>query len=451
MQDQDWKQFFPTFNIRKRGVLFEEYRASIENIKASEQSFSFFANLAVVLVTASGSLLFAQSKDGGSLALLIDNVWLSLAILISMFFFTCLTASYIGNKIRSLLFEERKVVVLRVILGLDYGSQQLVLPIDRIEGATNPFKIKFFPSLFCSFFYPFWVFLLFFAVTSLFLLKTISVGISIHQENASLSIVSENLYTIYIASIISIILFFRKSLFDSHENFKLIFSEITSKSIFFGLIDNIGNALYRARLSRYESMRIGINLEKFYPILTHIEDRRFFKHGGFDIRAIVRAIQQYYLRKKRSGASTITQQLARTLFIADYYKTYRRKLVEILLATWLESILTKREIIDIYLSSVRFSKGVHGVAKAASSFFPDIAPKDLSTCHIFILIERIANIHDTLKLERINALLTSAEQISILNPLEVRSIKNLYYNLVISQKLYCQEFEKITDWNLSEF
>jgi len=451
MQDQGWKQFFPTFTIKKRGILFEEYRASIENIKASEQAFSFFTNLAVVLVTASGSLLFAQSQDGGSLALLIDNIWLSLAILISMFFFTCLTASYIGNKIRSLLFEERKVVVLRVILGLDYGSQQLVLPINRIEGATNPFKIKFFPSLFCSFFYPFWVFWIFFAVTSLFLLKTISIGISIHQENAYLSIVSNNLYPIYFTSIISIILVFRHSLFDSHENFKLIFAGLTSKTLFLGLIDNIGNALYRARLSRHESLRIGINLEKFHNILTHIEDRRFFKHGGFDIRAIARAIQQYYTRRKRSGASTITQQLSRTLFIEDYSKTYRRKLVEILLAIWLESILQKHEIIDIYLSSVRYSKGVHGAAGAASYFFPDIAPKDLSTCHIFILIERIANIHNTLKLERINALLASAEQISILTPSEVRSIKNLYYTLVISQKLYCQEFEKITDWNLSEF
>ena len=174
MQDSDWKQFYPTFKIQKRGILFEEYRAAIESIKSSEQSFSFFANLAIILVTAGGSVIFSQTKDGGHLTLLVENVWFSFMLLTFVYIFILITSSYIGNRIKSFLYEERKVVILRVILGLDYGSQHLVLPIDRVEGAINPFEIKFFPSLFYPHFYPFWVFLIFFSATSLFLLNIIS-------------------------------------------------------------------------------------------------------------------------------------------------------------------------------------------------------------------------------------------------------------------------------------
>jgi len=143
--------------------------------------------------------------------------------------------------------------------------------------------------------------------------------------------------------------------------------------------------------------------------------------------------------------------MARTIFIEDYFKTYRRKIVEIALSCWVESLLTKKEILDIYLSSVRFSKGVYGVSSALKHFFPDVDPSGIGKEHIFILIERVANIHDVLIIDRIAALLDSAVKSNVLTISNVRTVKDMYFRLTIQGKLYTPEFERISAWNMSDY
>jgi penicillin-binding protein 1A len=111
--------------------------------------------------------------------------------------------------------------------------------------------------------------------------------------------------------------------------------------------------------------------------LVATEDRKFYKHSGVDMKGIARAI----IKDIRAGgfvegASTITQQLAKTLFLTPR-KTIVRKIKEAILAFQLERRYTKDEILELYLNQVYFGSGAYGVKSAAEMFFGK-SVKDLS-------------------------------------------------------------------------
>ena len=100
-----------------------------------------------------------------------------------------------------------------------------------------------------------------------------------------------------------------------------------------------------------------------------IEDRRFYEHGGFDPVGIARAIMTDLAQGRTAqGASTITQQLARTLFLSND-QTVERKTRELLLAVQLEQKFTKKQILALYLSRVYFGSGAYGLEAASRRFF----------------------------------------------------------------------------------
>jgi penicillin-binding protein 1A len=99
------------------------------------------------------------------------------------------------------------------------------------------------------------------------------------------------------------------------------------------------------------------------------EDRRFFKHWGLDGGGMLRAaIANLRARRFVQGGSTVTQQLAKNLFL-DSERTIRRKLEELVLALWLELRLSKLDILELYLNRVYFGGGAYGVETAAQRFF----------------------------------------------------------------------------------
>ena len=103
--------------------------------------------------------------------------------------------------------------------------------------------------------------------------------------------------------------------------------------------------------------------------LIATEDRKFYSHSGVDLKAILRAIvKDIWAGEFVEGASTITQQLAKTLFLTPR-KTIVRKIKEALLAFQLERRYTKDEIIEFYLNQVYFGSGAYGVESAARIFF----------------------------------------------------------------------------------
>jgi len=100
------------------------------------------------------------------------------------------------------------------------------------------------------------------------------------------------------------------------------------------------------------------------------EDARFFEHPGLDYVGILRAAWTNIRHggKKVEGASTITQQLARSLFLSSE-RSYDRKIRELILAYKMEAVLTKEQILETYLNQIYFGQGAYGVASAAQSYF----------------------------------------------------------------------------------
>jgi penicillin-binding protein 1A len=100
-----------------------------------------------------------------------------------------------------------------------------------------------------------------------------------------------------------------------------------------------------------------------------IEDRRFYSHHGVDPIGLLRAaIANVLHRGVAQGGSTITQQLAKNLFLTQE-RTLTRKLQEVVLALWLEHKFSKNQILDLYLNRVYFGSGAYGVEAAAQRYF----------------------------------------------------------------------------------
>ena len=115
--------------------------------------------------------------------------------------------------------------------------------------------------------------------------------------------------------------------------------------------------------------------------LIATEDRTFYRHSGVDLKGIFRAIiKDIRAREFVEGASTITQQLAKTLFLTSK-KTLLRKIKEAFLAFQLERRYTKDEILALYLNQVYFGSGAYGVESAAQVFFgKSVEDLGLSEC-----------------------------------------------------------------------
>ncbi len=100
-----------------------------------------------------------------------------------------------------------------------------------------------------------------------------------------------------------------------------------------------------------------------------VEDRRFYSHRGIDPWGILRAgIADVFHRDAAQGGSTITQQLAKNLFLT-HERTLARKLEEALLALWLEHNFSKAQILQLYLNRVYFGSGAYGIEAAARRYF----------------------------------------------------------------------------------
>lgn len=104
--------------------------------------------------------------------------------------------------------------------------------------------------------------------------------------------------------------------------------------------------------------------------LLAVEDRKFYTHKGYDIYAIARAAKAYIENdgEIRQGGSTITQQLARTVFLTNE-KTVERKVTEIFTAAQLEKRYSKEDILEFYLNNIYFANGYYGIEAAAKGYF----------------------------------------------------------------------------------
>ena len=123
---------------------------------------------------------------------------------------------------------------------------------------------------------------------------------------------------------------------------------------------------------RLDEQRRDVPLEQistyFKDAVIAVEDHRFYLHPGIDPIALGRATVYNLRSDSTQGGSTITQQLARTLYLSNV-KTYGRKAQEAVLAAMLELLLSKREILQLYLNRVYLSGGIYGVETMSRKMF----------------------------------------------------------------------------------
>ncbi len=185
----------------------------------------------------------------------------------------------------------------------------------------------------------------------------------------------------------------------------------------------------------YTERRILTPLKRIPPrlidALLATEDRRFFDHWGANLLAMGRALwHNFWAGRRVQGASTITQQLARTLFLTPE-KTIPRKIKEVLTAIRIERNYTKEEILEMYLNQCYFGRGAYGVQAAAQLYFgKNVEDLTVPECAILIGIpkspSRYSPInHPDLALKRRNIVLESTKDFGKISTELADSLKNL--------------------------
>ncbi|MFD0696135.1 transglycosylase domain-containing protein [Paenibacillus sp. GCM10027628] len=135
------------------------------------------------------------------------------------------------------------------------------------------------------------------------------------------------------------------------------------------VLDKFGKPASQLSASKVDPVQLSQMPKALTDAVVAVEDRRFFEHSGIDVKSILRAVMRDVVRGGYSeGASTITQQLARNLFLnAD--KTIGRKLKEAAYAIKIDMTFSKNEILEMYLNSIYFGEGSWGVQGAAKTYF----------------------------------------------------------------------------------
>lgn len=192
----------------------------------------------------------------------------------------------------------------------------------------------------------------------------------------------------------------------------------------------------------YTERRTLIPLGQMPPYLVNAllaaEDRKFYHHWGFDLLGTVRALATDLIHLKiTQGGSTITQQLARTLFLTRE-KTVPRKIKEFLTAIKIERTYSKDEILEMYLNQCYFGKGAYGIQAAAQVFFSkDARELTLSECALLVGVLKSPNRYSPLDypdlaLNRRNLVLKAMEDYGKLTESEYDSLRALPLELKAS-------------------
>lgn len=425
----DWQQHYPTYKFLKRDVLLREYESAARSVESNERIFLGLINIILLASTALISIGTAllSKPSFANLALRIPFPTI-LSLMLTGGLFSFLSLHHFAGRHKSVVIDSRKIIVLRRMLGLDYGRMQLILPNERLEGATRPFSIKMFPGWLSPAAYPFWIvgaftsLILFNAWPSIAARALTQFSDIFWLPNGS-SMESLSISTAWL-SILAIS--FRQNLLDTNEHLSLVFTKCLAGILGIRLVSDFEDVLYRARLAAYEAERLHIDSKSVIPILIFIEDREFRAHNGLSWRGIARATLGLLGQRRKSGGSTITQQLARSLFIIDLNKKFRRKVIEILLAKWLENLLSKGEILNLYLGAVRFDNGVYGLPAAHKHYFNNMRWESIGKPEAFFLVERVSNISGAILANKIADTVRQLIDNGLLTPSDALRIADLY-------------------------
>ncbi len=138
------------------------------------------------------------------------------------------------------------------------------------------------------------------------------------------------------------------------------------------------------------------NIPAYVPAaMVSIEDKKFYSHNGIDVKAIMRAAKAMIQDGKvTQGGSTITQQLARNIFLTQDVK-WERKVEEMFIAVELEKIYSKNKIMEFYLNNIYFGNGYYGIQAASKGYFnKDVDKLNLSQIAFLCAIPNNPTLYD---------------------------------------------------------
>jgi len=125
--------------------------------------------------------------------------------------------------------------------------------------------------------------------------------------------------------------------------------------------------------------------EIYYKALVAVEDRRFYKHNGFDIVGSIRAIyNDIKAWELLEGGSTITQQLAKNLYFPKDH-TLQRKIAEVFMAMKIENEYEKKDVLEFYINGIYYGSGYYSIYNASMGYFGK-EPKDLTDYECTLLV-----------------------------------------------------------------
>lgn len=125
--------------------------------------------------------------------------------------------------------------------------------------------------------------------------------------------------------------------------------------------------------------------EIYYKALVAVEDRRFYKHNGFDIIGTTRAIyNDIKANELLEGGSTISQQLAKNLYFPQD-NTLRRKIAEIFMAMKIEREYEKEDVLEFYVNGIYYGSGYYSIYDASAGYF-DKEPKEMTDYECTLLV-----------------------------------------------------------------
>lgn len=152
---------------------------------------------------------------------------------------------------------------------------------------------------------------------------------------------------------------------------------VTQKSYY--TINLLENKAYYQRVSERPEgwVPLGEISKQIQSAIVTSEDGKFYEHPGYDLEQLNKAIRDsFVLKKKMRGASTITQQLVKNLFL-DKDKTFGRKAKELVMSLMIERYADKQKILETYLNVIEYGDGLYGI-KAASKFYFNKSPAKIN-------------------------------------------------------------------------
>lgn len=435
MAEMNWNLEFPTYSFDEKGrdIVLQEYSAATRAVELEERTFGNATNIAAILGAVLAWIAVGKLEEVATNAqgVIPTNSLLVIAAVVTYLFAGIVLASFADRR-RAIVYAERKVVVLRRMLGIRYGRINLVLPRERLEGEEQPFRLRFFPGWNSSILFPSCLVAGLASGIHFFIFALIAKG----ERNLLLGWLNPTatILALAVISFLSLLIIFRILLAEDNESWLHLTARSAASYLNVKVVDNFEQVLYGARLAMVEIRRIGIETSKLRDFVVLMEDQQFFRHCGVSWQGLGRAALHAFRLGRRSGGSTITQQLGRSLFISEHRNHGRRKIVEVLLALGINAKISKADQLDIYIASVRYAHNVIGLAKAQEYFFGRHVP-DMSPAQCFFLVERVSNIGNRVLLAKIAYTVRRAVAAGLLTRDNVQELSEIYGRLIGEKKL----------------